>query len=151
MNELMPMVQDALVTVGTAVISLLAAYAVKAIRDLTVKLQVETIKLANEDERQLIEAAITRVNNLATTTVTSIEQTTAKALRESVKLGTADKKDLMQLAEDALFQIQTSLSDEYLIAIEDSFGDAEAYILNVIEQKVWELKNGLSAAPLSVE
>ena len=141
MNELLPMIQDGLITVAGAIITLLAAYAVRAINTYTVRLKVESLKIANDDQRTLVETAIARLGALATTTVTALEQTTAKTLREAVKAGNADRAELKQLATDAMYQIKFALAPEYLEAIEETYGDAEEYILKVIEEKVWQIKN----------
>lgn len=148
MNELLPMLQEGLTTIAGAVITLLAAYAVRAINTYTIRLRVEALKLSNDEQRTLAETAIARLNALATTTVTAFEQTTAKALREAVKAGKADPDELKQLSQDALYQIKFALAPEYLQVIEETYGDAEEYILKVIEQKVWQVKNAPLAADI---
>jgi len=140
MSEIMPVINDTLITIATAILGLLGAVAVNAIQKLSVKIQMEAIKLANEDDRNLINNAIWRLHELATTTVTSIEQTTAAALREAIKQGTAEPGALKDLATEAYYTIMENLSPEYQDALSEVFGDLETYVTNIIEQKVWELK-----------
>lgn len=141
MNEFLPLFQDAMVTIGGAAITLLAAFAVRAINSYTLRLKAESTKITNEGLFTLTDTAIALASDLATTTVTAIEQQTAATLREAVKAGIATPEEMKQLALDAVEEIRKQLHPQYVAAIEDVYGDVNAYLLKLIEQKVWELKN----------
>lgn len=141
MNEFLPMIQESLLTVGGALIALLAAMAVRAISNYTVKVKAEATKIKNEGLFSLADDAIALASDLATTTVTSIEQTTAATLRKAVKDGLGTPAQMKQLAYDAAEELQAKLHPQYIAALEEVYGDVNAYLLNLIEQKVWELKN----------
>lgn len=141
MNEFLPLFQDAMVTIGGAAITLLAAFAVRAINSYTLRLKAEATKITNEGLFTLTDTAIALASDLATTTVTAIEQQTAATLREAVKAGIATPEEMKQLALDAVEEIRKQLHPQYVAAIEDVYGDVNAYLLKLIEQKVWELKN----------
>lgn len=125
----------------TAVVTLLLAFLINAVRRIAAKAKLESQKIKNEEQRNLVDEAIVRLEDVATKTVTKLEQTTAKDLRELVKVGKVDKAQLRALSQKALDEILESLNPDYLDLIEDTFGDAKAYILNTIEAKVFELKN----------
>lgn len=141
MNELIPMLQEGLLTIFGAVLTLLAALATRAVTNYTVKVKAEAASIKDNALGELAMDAITLAEQLALTTVTAIEQTTAATLRQAVKDGTATPEEMKELAYDAVLQLKVQLHPTYLHAIEDVYGDAENYLLNLIEQKVWELKN----------
>ncbi|MFW5435224.1 guanylate kinase [Paenibacillus apiarius] len=136
--------QDALnemvLNVALACITLLATYATYYIRKATRKVLTETSKLTDESQRALIQAAIDRLDDVATKTVQNFEQTVAKELRQAVKEGRTSRDDLLQLSHQAYTEIVTQLKPEYLEALSSTMGDAERYIMSTIESKVLELK-----------
>jgi len=125
----------------TAGATLLLAYTINAVRRASMKAKLESEKIENEEQRQLVNEAIIRLEDVTTKTVTKLEQTTAKELRELVKDGKIEKSELQALSQKALDEIISSLKPDYMKLIEDTFGDARSYILNTIESKVFELKN----------
>lgn len=133
-------VQDILVNVVLAVIMLLSSFALYYIRKATAKLAAETALIGNEDQRQLIQDAIGRLDDVATKTVMTIEQTTAKELRQAVKDGRVDKEEMRKLSEKAYWDIVGTLKPEYISVLESTVGDLERYIQNTIESKVLALK-----------
>lgn len=147
MNELMPVISDAAVTVMVALFSLLAAYAVRGVNTFTAKLRIESAKLEDDQFRGFAEEALARVDDLAAKTVTQIEQTTAKTLREAVKAGTADPEKLRSLGQQAVWEIIDSLSNDYQDAITKTVGDVEDYVTKAVETKVYELKQGFLTLP----
>lgn len=143
MSEVIPVITNAAATILAALVSLLAAFAVRWINTLTAKAQVESAKIEDEHMRALVDEAIGRVDDLATKTVTKTEQTTAKALREAVKDGKVDKSELEALGVAARDEIVNSLSDEYKDALKFTVGSVEDYVTKAVETKVYELKNGI--------
>lgn len=123
-------------------LALLAAIAINAVHKYAQKVKLETAKIENEEQRNLLTAALDDVETLTTKTVTEIEQTTAKALREAVKAGTRDRAELVALSKKAFNEIADALQPEYKNMIEKNFGSFSKYLTKAIETKVFELKNG---------
>lgn len=123
-------------------LALLAAIAINAVHKLANKAKLETAKIENEQQRNLLNAALDDVETLTTKTVTEIEQTTAKALREAVKQGTKDRAELLALSKMAFDEISDALQPEYKNMIEKNFGSFSKYLTKAIETKVFELKSG---------
>lgn len=132
---------EVLVNVILAVITLAGSYAVYYIKKATDKLKLETEKIENEEFEKLFHTALQRLSDVTTLTVNKIEQKMAKAIRESVKNGKVDKSELELLSMEAYFEIKSVLEPEYLELIEDTLGDAQTYITNLIEDKLIEIKN----------
>ena len=137
MNQLSQMLPD----LALAVLSLLLAYGINALRKLTEKVKTETRQIKNEEQRNLLLDALNDVDELATKTVTQIEQTTAKTLREAVKDGKAGKPELEALGTQALKEITEALRPECRELIEKNYGNLSTYLTKTIETKVFELKN----------
>lgn len=151
MNEIMPVITETLVTIGIALLALLAAYATRGINTVIAKLRAETAKLEDDQFRSYADEALLRAEDLVAKTVTQIEQTTAKALRELVKSGAASRKELEDLGKRAVREVMESLTPEYKDAIFATVGDVEAYVTKAVETKVYELKNGLTILPGAIE
>jgi vacuolar-type H+-ATPase subunit H len=131
---------EVLTSVVLALIALGGAYATYYIKKATEKLRVEMTKLEDDRQKELLDRALTRMEEVAEKTVNKIEQTTAKSIRQAVKDGQTDKKELEDLAVDAYEEILKTLEPDYRKVIEASMGDARTYILNTIEEKVRDVK-----------
>lgn len=147
MNELMPVITDAALTLSLALLSLLAAYVVRGVNAFTAKVRAETVKLEDDQFRSYADEALARVDDLAAKTVTQIEQTTAAALREAIKDGKADRVELLTLGRLAVADIMDKLSADYKDAIAKTVGDVETYVTKAVETKVYELKQGFLTFP----
>lgn len=134
------MVQEILSNLLLSGMTLAATYVLYYIRKATAKVKAEAAKIQNEEQRKLVETAITRLDDVAGKTVRSIEQTTAAALREAVKDGTVSRDELTALSGQAYQEIIHILNPAYLSVLEESLGDLQAYITHTIEAKVLELK-----------
>lgn len=135
-QELAPL----LLNVLTGVLSLAGAYVVLYIHKLIARVQAETELVKNEDRRKMIQQALVRLDEVTDVTVDAIEQTTARTLREAVKDGTADKKQLEGLALQAMQQIASTLEPEYMKLLNDTLGDVDTYLGNLVEAKVLAVK-----------
>lgn len=127
-------------TIVTGVLSVAAAYAAYYINQAAKKVKAEIDLKANENQKEIFNAAVDRVNKLAEITVAAIEQTTAGTLRQAVKEGKVDRQQLLDLGRDAVLQIKELLSEEYKNTIIEQCGDLDTYISNAVEAKVYELK-----------
>lgn len=132
---------QAILDIALAVLSLLLAYAVAAVRKFTEKVRVESQQLKDDGQRNLLLDALNDVEELTAKTVTQIEQTTAKTLREAVKDGKADRSELEALSKQAYNEIAGALRPEAKEMIEKNFGNFSTYLTKTIESKVFELKN----------
>lgn len=140
MEAITAQLSDTLVSVALAVISLLGAYALYYIRQASGKLKEQTAQLKDNGLRQQLENALDDAEYLAGVTVGAIEQTTAKQLREAVKDGKVDKEELSALAAQAFAEIKGAISPAAQQVITENLGDFDAYLSNLIERKVLELK-----------
>ncbi|EKS54280.1 hypothetical protein D186_23676 [Citrobacter freundii ATCC 8090 = MTCC 1658 = NBRC 12681] len=136
-------IHDIMYSLSTAVITLLATYALYYIRKGIAKVQSEAELIRSDQQRQMVMTAIKRLDDVATKTVRAIEQTTAKELREAVKSGKASPEELKQLARHAFNEIYAQLGPEYLGVLTATLGDIDQYIRNTIEAKVLEMKEGI--------
>jgi CHAD domain-containing protein len=134
------LVNETLVSIGMALVTLAGAYSTYYIKKLTDKLSLETKKLEDEAQRKLVEQALNRLDDVVEKTVNKIEQTTVKKLKKSISQGLKDKSELKYLAIEAYDEIRKTLEPEYLDLLEDTLGDARTYIKNTIEDKVLNLK-----------
>lgn len=148
MNEVIATVNQSVVTILCALLSLMAAFAVSWIRTYTAKLTAEALAIDDAATRDLINDALARVDTLATKTVDCIEQTIAASLRELAK--TSPDKDLrMQLVGLGLEARETvinNLSDDYKQALIEAGINLEEYVKSVVEARVLALKSATAAA-----
>lgn len=140
MNGLTEQLAPLLENVLTGVLSLAGAYVVLYMHKLTARVKAETELVKNEDRRKMMQAALMRLDEVTDITVDSIEQTTARALREAVKAGSADRKQLEYLAIEARREIVAALEPEYLKVLNDTLGDINIYLGNLVEAKVKAIK-----------
>lgn len=150
MEQIGAMAGEVLANIAVALLSLLAAYALYGIRQLTAKVKLQTQQLASDGQRKLLLDALDDVQELTTKTVTAIEQTTARALREAIKDGKGTPEELQALSKQALQEIVAALKPDTIKAIQDNFGSLEDYVTKCIETKVLELKSGVLEISTSV-
>jgi len=140
MDQLTQEMTQILLNVVLAVISLGGMYAVLYINKAKQKLLLEAQVITDQSQRQLVNQALYRLEDVARTTVEKLEQTTAKTLRQAVKEGKADEAKLKALAKDAYEEIMYTLSPKVKDVLSAEIKDLETYTLSVIEQKVAEVK-----------
>jgi hypothetical protein len=142
MQELQSTFNETLISIGITCITLAGAYATFYLRKLTQKLKLETERLEDDRQRELLMEALGRLDDVATKTVSAIEQTTADIIRKDLSLEDGIKKEkLKELATKAYDQITATLEPEYVKALQDSLGDFEGYVMNTVEDKVRIMKN----------
>jgi len=140
MEQIMMVVNEALVNVILAVVALAGTYAVMHVRNLSTKLKAETFKIEDEHHRGVTKEALERLEDVAVKTVTKIEETSAKKIRKAVADGEVDRKELEDLAEEAYHEIMWTLGRDYMEVIEESIGDFRTYILIEIECALKKVK-----------
>jgi hypothetical protein len=142
MQELQSTFNETLISIGITCITLAGAYATFYLRKLTQKLKLETERLEDDRQRELLMEALGRLDDVATKTVSAIEQTTADIIRKDLSLEDGIKKEkLKELATKAYDQITATLEPEYVKALQDSLGDFEGYVMSTVEDKVRIMKN----------
>ncbi|SKC68446.1 hypothetical protein SAMN02194393_03460 [Maledivibacter halophilus] len=134
-------ITNVLLNVVLGLVTLGGAYATLYIQRATKKVKIETQRIEEEKQRDILWTALDRLEDVAFKTVNKIEEVSAKNLRQLVKGGKIDKEKLEDLAVVAYNEIIDILEPEYLDALESTLGDAETYILNTIEEKVKKVKD----------
>ena len=131
---------EVLVNVALAAITLLGAYALYYLGLAKDKVKAQAQQIEDEKARKLLEDAVDDVDYLARVTVGALEQTTAGALRELVKAGTVDREKLLEVGRDAFDKIKSAITPEAQRVITENLGSFDDFVLDLIEQKVGELK-----------
>lgn len=140
MEIIQSVVSETLVNLMLAVITLAGTYAIYYIRLGASKLQAQTVQIADEKARQLLNNAVLDVANLVTLSVGAMEQTTAKALREAVKAGTKDRAELVALGRDVFNDVKKQIGPEAQRVITKNLGSFDSYLKKCIENEVLKVK-----------
>lgn len=141
MEAIQSMASEALVNGAVAVIGLLAAYGMYFINQAVGRLKAQTAQIQCVETRKLLENALADTETLATVAVGAMEQTSAKALREAVRAGSADREALLALGQRAFDDIKRKVTPEAQRVITKNLGSFDAYLSQLIETKVLELKS----------
>lgn len=137
MNDL---IQGYILEIGTALGGLLITYIILYINKAKAKLVMEASKIEDEKQRNLVNSAINRVNDLTINSVSMANQTIVAALKESISNGKIDKGELSLLGEKVANDIFTQLTPKMKETLETEIFDIKAYILSVVETQVSNLK-----------
>jgi len=130
-----------------ALIGLGCAYLATYLRKAAVRLAAETEKIQNENHAALVKDAISRLDSIAERTVLKMEQTVAGDLRQAVKAGNVDRENLLKIGRRAVEEVKETAGPELMAVLEETMGDAQAFVVATIEAKVLELKNGMAPTP----
>jgi len=139
MDMLTGAVQEVLVTVLLAALSLASVYAVSWIRRQQAALQART-------DAELGDRMIARAAALAESTVLALESTVAKKVREAVKDGRADRSELLALGSQAVDDVLRHLGEEGRRLLEEQVGDVRDFVRDLVEAQVERLKQGALVA-----
>lgn len=138
------MIKNNLISLGVVIIcgavSIVTAYISKYMEKLSEKAKAETLKLENETQRELVDKAIDRTDQLITANVIKAQETLVKEIKDKAKDGNVDKGDLRDIADVVKNEVLVQLSDEVkqLAAIE--IKDLEKYIEAQISVSLATLK-----------
>ena len=105
------------------------------------KILAETEKIKNEDQRNIVKAAIERVDNLAKITVQNAEQVMVKEAKSTTEDGKLTKEDADKVKNAVKNEIIDKLSSDTKAILSEEYKDIESYIDKLIEAKVHELTN----------
>ncbi|EPY2274695.1 hypothetical protein ACFLKB_00695 [Clostridium sp. FAM 1755] len=140
----MEMIKNSLTSLGVVVvcgaISIATAYISSYMKKLTEKAKVETLKLENETQKELVDKAIDRTNQLVTTNVIRAQETLVKEIKDKAKDGIVDKRDLKDVAVTVKKDILLQLSEELKQLVITEIQDLEKYIEAQIEVSLATLK-----------
>ena len=141
MEQLQAQVIQAIGAILLALLGLLSAYIVQLINKVKVRTEVETAKIKDESQRQLINDALNRVQQLANDTVVATEQSIARELRESVKDGKIERSELVALGKQVSTDVYAQLTPQTKELLSQEITDIQSYIENAVEKALFELKN----------
>ncbi|MGO5074366.1 hypothetical protein ACTQ4K_10540 [Clostridium sporogenes] len=140
----MEMIKNSLTSLGVVVvcgaISIATAYISSYMKKLTEKAKVETLKLENETQKELVDKAIDRTNQLVTTNVIRAQETLVKEIKDKAKDGIVDKRDLKDVAVTVKKDVLVQLSEELKQLVTTEIQDLEKYIEAQIEVSLATLK-----------
>ena len=140
----MEMIKNSLTSLGVVVvcgaISIATAYISSYMKKLTEKAKVETLKLENETQKELVDKAIDRTNQLVTTNVIRAQETLVKEIKDKAKDGIVDKRDLKDVAVTVKKDVLIQLSEELKQLVTTEIQDLEKYIEAQIEVSLATLK-----------
>lgn len=140
MYQIQGAVQETLITVIIALITLAATYATFYLRKATERIKCEIEAIEDSKQKVLLHNALDRLEEVSRKTVNKIEEVTAKKIRKAVEDGKADRAELEDLAFEAYAEIINVLEPEYLKVIQESLGDSRTYIFNTIEEHLKKIK-----------
>lgn len=136
MNNILPSV----ITLLVGLLGVLATY-------LTTKLSkyLETKSSASEAEKKnkAVKTALDRFTSLVNTVVSATNQTVVGPLKEAAADGKLTKEEQKAVFTKAKEQIMSQLTVEMQTVLAETYADVDAYIENLIEESVGNLKTGL--------
>lgn len=140
----MEMIKNSLTSLGVVIacgaISVASAYVSEYMKKLTEKAKAQTLKLENETQKELVNKAIDRTNQLVTTNVIKAQETLVKELKDKAKDGNVDKRDLKDISEIVKKEVLVQLSEEVKQLATTEIQDLEKYIEAQIEVSLATLK-----------
>ncbi|SHN73181.1 guanylate kinase [Desulfitobacterium chlororespirans] len=149
-TEITNLATEVMVNLLLGVLTLLGALGSMYLQKGIKKLQAETAKVQEETTRKLFYDALARLDDVAGKSVNKIEQTTKKQLLKAVAEGSVGKEVFQSLAYEAYEEIIRTLEPDYLQVVQETMGDFQTYIMNLIEEKLAALKStGQTSANLS--
>lgn len=149
---------ELVVTILIGLLSIATVFVSKYFDELTQKAKSEIAKIDDEKSRAIASHAVDVVRMVVSDTVTATEQTTAKALRQAKQTAIQAKQDdevdklaaqLEELSRTALQDIKRTLDTSTIEALTLLVDDVDAYIENLIESKVYELKQDYNVLEIS--
>lgn len=140
----MEMVNEALVgllsTVIIGGIGFISTYITIYLQKATAKLKADTLKIQGEQERQLVNDAIDRLDSLIKTNVIKAEQTLVKEVLAKAEDGKIDREELKQIGISVKQDVLDQLGNQVLDVVEIQINDIESYISAKIEETLAEMK-----------
>lgn len=117
-----------------------AGYALFLLKVYVGKLQAQSQKIQNEDQRALANSAIEKVQHLVQVSVVATEEKVGKALKEAFADGKVDKSEILALSSTVRDEIYGQLSEESKAVLSAEVGDIQIYIEKLIENALKDIK-----------
>lgn len=135
-EQLMALLQTLLI----GLLNIGAGYAVYLVKTYVAKLQAQSSKIKNEDQQQLVQSTLSRLEDLVKVTVVATEETVGKNLKELLKDGKIDKTEIIALSDQVKDEIYSQLSEDSKVVLNEQIQDVDLYISNLIEKVLAEVK-----------
>jgi len=140
-EQTQPMMLDIISGIGLSILGLMAAYATVYInRDGDKSKGLKTAQIKDQQQRDLIWMATSRLEEVAKITVSKIEQTVAGKLRQAVKDGKVNREELVALGKKAYDEVLKTVEPQVVKVLKDNLGDLKTYLESTIEAEVKRLK-----------
>jgi len=151
MNEVMNVLQEVLLNVLLALISLAGTYAIIYINKCKKKVMAETERINDQALEDLIKNSINQLDKLIKTTVYSIEQEIASEIRKKIESGdtSVSREDLVALKDKAYKIIKSTVNPNVVEYATEVITDVDQYILDKISEEVKILKDSQNASDAS--
>ena len=138
MNETIQIYLNQILTVlGSFAVAYLTMYIAKA----KAKLAAEVDKIADDKARDLLDAAISRIDNLVLKGVNSAEQTLILDIKKQIAEGTATKQNLLDIGKNVADTVYSQLSKDTVATLNLEMNDLSGYIVSSVEAQILTLKN----------
>lgn len=150
MDAIIAALQDALLTIVLALISLGVAYAVSYIQKLKIKAKKQIDAIDDETTRKYATEALNRISELTENAVMSVEQEFGSEIRKQLADGTpgVTRDDLLALKDVVVNKVLKQLTDNTKDAALAQVTDIQNYISDLVEKKLLELKSeGVAVTP----
>ena len=140
MDNLQPILVQALGTIVTAAITAAAAMLVAYLGKLRKKAQSEINKVENESTQTYLSNVLDTVYANLSAAVDRIEVTLVKELKTATRDGKLTKEDQVRVAEAAKELCKQITGQETMDALAEIVGDTEQYLLTLIDSLVLQKK-----------
>lgn len=142
-EQLQPVIQDAVVTTATVLLSILSAFLIAVAKQAFTWFEERIVTIKDARAQEVVRNAKDDLHEIVNTTVRSIQKTLADDIKESIKNdeGKYTREDLCALANKAYNNIMGQLSLSSKAALIGVYNDLEGYVKDLIEAKLNEMKN----------
>lgn len=140
-TQILPALQQALVTILLAAITLCAALGVAFINALKQKALAAISQIESDEKRKLLEDATNKALSAVSSVVMSIEQEEKQEILKAIEDGKLDRDELFKLKDVAFDRVEKQLLPETREILKENVGDVTQYLMDLISQQVLLIKN----------
>lgn len=146
MEELQVLLVNTLIGVATGLILLGGAYLNKFLKKALDKVNAETNKIDNENQKEFINRAIENLNGLVTRTVLATQTTLVEGLKKASEDGKLSKEDA-EVVKNSVFElVKGQLSDDAKIVLGIQISDLDKYIDTEIEVALAKVRGQIDSS-----
>lgn len=139
-QQILSAAQQALVTIGVAVFTMLSAIGIGFLNSLKDKAMKSVENMQRDAEQRDLDRASYQLDRIAETVVMSIEQEEKQKILKDMEDGKIDNSELNQLRQLAVSRILNQLTPKLKRILTDGYGDLNAFTADLVSRKVFELK-----------